>query len=665
VKRYSTISLCFLSICNVQCQNTGITVDSVQYPVGYPKPVFTAIGQLKTFPLPRYLPGNHLQRLFNWMDPMYAGGQGQPGLPKYAVLANAVAIQKELILNWNFGIVITANGAFNGLQDVACPAFVTLANTYPDIPLDVITSWMTSRPKIIGYPSNKPMIANTKIDSVNDLTINSGGKPLTEVGFNFPDTLIRIDGAVQRFHLMRLEQFLIRPIDRISEDGEEPPAAFMESAAENSTAMFHVKDSLHIDSWDDFIATEKLRMRNAYSSMVLKGTQFSFYDVDGGPIDRFKWQIIKKCNTQINGNYYSTPDFYPRWSSNWKDWAGAWHGWKWIELGRKTEIKDGDRFFSPYIAAGWAPNPEKDIRPAQWLGLLKCLSIVGAEFYYVGYFNLHPPYNDPSEYIWQAAIPAYSQAIASRYEDVLRDGNVLFDKQGEPIISYPTDDKSVLVTIRKHNKKEKYVISGTYQPFSNNKDEIPEKKEVTITFDNHTLTFEIRRQGSTYIYENTGDGRRIFYQLDSWHENSHPDYWSKDFYFEAEVADSGLNDNIIYTQSTKTDDYSNFVSYIHFTKTTPPSLYHFTVRDSVEKPRYLFIRYQGSGTIIIIFKNKQGGINSEAVELPSTNNWKWLKVTPPVHYKFLGDNELELKPGDKCNTDIDKFVITEKGKISD
>jgi hypothetical protein len=189
---------------------------------------------------------------------------------------------------------------------------------------------------------------------------------------------------------------------------------------------------------------------------------------------------------------------------------GPWHGWKWIETGRTKEIKDGDYLFSPFIAAGWSKKQEEDIRPGQWLGLLKCLSGIGAEFYYTGYFSLSKPFTDPAKWVWQAAMPAYAQAITSRFEDVLKGGNVLFDEEKNPIITYKTNDKHVLVTIRKHNQKEKYIICGTYQPFSNEANDIPEKKNVTISFANQELTFEVRRQGSVYVYEKTPEGKNSF-----------------------------------------------------------------------------------------------------------------------------------------------------------
>ena len=56
---------------------------------------------------------------------------------------------------------------------------------------------------------------------------------------------------------------------------------------------------------------------------------------------------------------------------------------------RRSEIENGDTLFSPFVAAGWSVAEEHNVRPAQWLGLLKILGAWGSEFYYTGFFSLH------------------------------------------------------------------------------------------------------------------------------------------------------------------------------------------------------------------------------------------------------------------------------------
>ncbi len=652
---------------SASCQDSPPHPSMLQYPVGYPAAEAGALQQLQDYPLPRYYPGNHLLRLFNWMDPNYLGSQGQPGIKQSDAINNGCIIQKELITNWNYGIVISNAGAvFKGVRDTSCPAVIKLANAYPNVPLDIITLWTQGKPSVLGYASNKPMVLNRAVDSAYSInTINKDNKKVSELKFNFPDSLIRVDGEVQKFYLSKILTCLKRPINRINENGEEPPGTSLVNIP-NDPDMIKMKDGMKIDSWQDFIATRKLQMRNVFSSTFMKGlpelqnTLFTFYTVEGGPIDRFKWSIMKKCMTPINGIYYSTPDFYVRWPKNWKDWTGAWHGWRWIETGRKTEIADGDYLFSPFVSAGWSNTNTDNITPGQWLGLLKCLSVAGAEFYYVGYFNLKAPFNNPSDYIWQAAMPAYAQAITSRFEDVLKEGNVLFDENKQPIISYPTDDKHVLITARKQNGKEKYVICGTYQPFSNDSDEIPEKTNVSVSINGHSLSFEIRRQGSVYIYEKTPDNRTIFYQLDKWHENKHPERWSKDFNFEAELADSGIGSGDINTTATgKEGDYTNFISYVHLDK-NKECIYHFGDRVPENSDHFLWIYYEGNGILSVKMNTDSHNKIFQRAGVSKTQNWKWMKIALPNTYNFEGTNTLRLSILEGA-IDLDKFVITTNG----
>ncbi len=653
------------------CQNKGIHPEILQYPPGYPDNEAPALSQLINYPPPRYLPGNHLIRLFDWMDPHYMGGMGQK-LKKKEYTTNSVLLVEELAKNWNYGIVSSmVNGTIDGNQmsDTACPEMIRLANKYPNISYDVITYWQSLKPIGMGVKDRKPEIGKKNLDSTLYVTFDFYGKNAREINFNFPDSLIKIDGDAKAFTFRKMQAYLKRPINRINENGEEAPGAYRIRTIANDPLMVKMKDSLKIDSWEDFIAIRKLDMRNTYSSAFLKGvpelnhTFFSFYTIEGGPIDRFKWAIMKKAMTPVNGTYYSTPDFYPRWPKNWKDWQGAWHGWKWIETGRKNEIKDGDYLFSPFVSAGWSNKYEENISPGQWLGLLKCLSVAGAEFYYVGYFNLNAPFSNPSDYVWQAAMPAYAQAITSRFEDVLKNGNVLFDEAHNPIISYPDDDNHVLITARKLNSGEKYVIAGTYQPFSNDSSEIPESKYVTITINGHSLSFEIRRQGSVYVYEKTPDNRSIFYQLDKWHENKHPQRWSKDYCFEAEVADSGVGATDIFTtHDGNEDDYKNYVSYVHL-QSDKSYFYYFTNRDSINTDRFLWIRYKGNGKISVEISNHFNLGIFEKKDLTKTDDWKWLKIPLSMAYDYRDENIIKINSL-KGEIDIDKFVITTNGNAT-
>src|SRR5437763_8608500 len=85
---------------------------------------------------------------------------------------------------------------------------------------------------------------------------------------------------------------------------------------------------------------------------------------------------------------------------------------------------------------------------------------------------------------------------------------------------------------------DKYLITGCFNTLSNDEGSDPINGNATFSLNSMDLTVPIRRQGSTYIFDNSDPSERVFWQLDAWHESTHPEYWKKDFDFEAEVMDN-------------------------------------------------------------------------------------------------------------------------------
>ncbi|MDF2436110.1 MAG: hypothetical protein K0Q95_486 [Bacteroidota bacterium] len=641
------------------------SIDTLEFQPGYPDHSPSALTQLKSFPYPRYKQGNDLIRLFNWMNPLYMGGKGQLGISKKLAIETAVFLQEELILHWNYFIFIP-NSTFaldrNAVKDPSTPigSFVKLANKYPEIPLGTTIFWMQLQPKKLGYNQDKPNILLTTHPDKYYVKDNSGSVIKRRLNFAAPDSLFIDDGKMQRQCLENLLSGLTRPITMINENGEEPPGVMPEGMMSEDSDMIADKKKLGIVSWHIYASEKKKHFRQLYSSQFmqlpeLKNTWFTVYCLEGGPINRFDWNSTKKTCSLIKGNYYSTPDFYPRYPNNWRTWKGAWHGWKWINDGRKIEIKNGDRFFSPFIAAGWSKNASEDMRPGQWLGLLKCMSVIGAEFYYVAYFNLKAPFTKPSDYVWQAVIPAYAQAITTRYEDIFRNGNVMKDEKGEPVVTYPLNDKTerdILVSVRKHNTKEQYIIAATLQPESNT-ERIALKRQTEIGIADEKYIIDARRQGSVYFLDRSVKPY-IFYQLDRWHQYEHPMRWRKEQIYEAEVNDTSSGDIKVvsaYKTEGKTLDFSLSETILLMNKSQWIGFYP-DLKISGEKI-YLKILFRSdvnvNGTVAIgdwkaTFKNMK------------QNHWATVEI--PASVKV--GNQLIKIISDSNWMAIDKICLTEK-----
>ena len=100
-------------------------------------------------------------------------------------------------------------------------------------------------------------------------------------------------------------------------------------------------------------------------------------------------------------------DVYVTRPREWDVGAGSWHGIDWMHMVLPSQLAAGDALIAPFVSGGWAAQEEKNVRPAQLLGLLKCLAAMGADMYYAGFFQ---PSDDgkfaPSQnWAWVAAVP--------------------------------------------------------------------------------------------------------------------------------------------------------------------------------------------------------------------------------------------------------------------
>ena len=263
----------------------------------------------------------------------------------------------------------------------------------------------------------------------------------------------------------------------------------------------------------------------------------------------------------------------------WDGIEGPSRGIDWLAQMLPSQIATGDIVWSPFVAAGWSEMEELNTRPAQWIGQLKLYAVSGAEYFYTGFFNLHPAFPDPRNWVWQGAAPALVQAVTSHYLDVLYEGELLLGdmpvpplencfvigpksepmqwvtNQGlancsgplprNPFISYRFWAGSQQVAVMVRALGDKYVVAATVQPQSN-LEPAPFSVNANVTLPFGTVTLEIRRQGSVYVIEKSSPRslqssqlRRpwTIVQLDGWHESSHFSRWTKNFELEAELHD--------------------------------------------------------------------------------------------------------------------------------
>ncbi|MEM8900584.1 MAG: hypothetical protein AAGC85_20885, partial [Bacteroidota bacterium] len=540
------------------------------------------LDQLQSYPLPRYKSGHNFVRLFNWVNNIYLAGRFKKEFSVSQSAKNSYDLQKELALNWHYSINLGNSVSARYLANLDYSEgylyqWIKLANELPEVTCGVISLWPQTvlQDPDAGYQT--PYVRRQDLPDEYYLR-NEAGEFLSWNGGKFtgtkyisssaPGKLFKNDGKAQNAYMENLISRLTRPLNWINENGEVFPYPYKESILELDSDAIKEKGKLKFSDWDSYQAYKKTSFRKYYRDQILKGsvkpskTIFTWYGVDGGdtPTNRFKWTEAKKILTPINGNYLSTTDFYPLEPKFWKTGAGAWHGWDWMEKTRKVEIMDGDHLCSPFIAAGWSKDPTRNIRPSQWLGLLKNLTVIGAEFFYVGFFNesAGDNYPDPRNYVWQLAVPSYAQAVSTYFSEILREGKLLESTNGEPIIRHWVGDPRVVVTIRKHTSKNLYAIAASLNPNTNAPDNVEDQKIVYVSIEGEEVAITVRKQGSVYVLDRTNKESPVFWQLDSWHEAGHPLNWNINMSYEAEVFDEAANiERVTYT-AKDVKSYSKF-----------------------------------------------------------------------------------------------------------
>lgn len=651
------------------------SIDVNEFAPGHPSVNMDATEQMQRYPLPRFTPGHTLMKNFNWMDPKFLGGLFQPGITQQQAANNAAAIQTELAKNFNYYFHVEFG------TNVFANAYVAAANANPDFK----TSIITLRAQING---NSPEITSQSkssshylqdastnfLDANGNTTTNKIWRPTA------PPSSYTSDGQFYLNLFNDLFTRLNRPLDIVNENGEVFPH-ISDAALDKDPDVRAAKVASGLD-YPTFMAkkfaeNEIQSYRDVFMAHPqLANTKFTEYAIDGFPQYRMKYSEARKVNSLINGQYYSTPDFYPRWPYNWRNYVSAWHGWQWIVDSRNRELAVGDQLYSPFVSAGWDVNEEANIRPAQWLGLLKCLGMTGAEFYYTGFFSLSSPWPDSRNWVWQAVMPPYAQAVTSRYEEFLRNGILMdgdvpssFSNPTAPGYSFWTGDLRKLVVIRRHNTINKYAITGTLQPNSNINGNTENEGTATITLDNMTVKFKVRRQGSTYIYDKSIPSAPVFYQLDGWHERSHPLNWTKDFQLEAELYDNSNSQISIKTSvpsGTQAGDFTNFTSYVSWPDNTPnptPVEYQFTPRISGNNSYYFWIRARsrnGASTSVSVQVDNQTALSIGCI---SDTNWTWYRYDACTQQAIqflnqtLQNHILRLTPGND-KLEIDQALLT-------
>lgn len=629
--------------------NTDIKYDEKEFAPGYPDYTVQATDQLKAFPDPRFS-ATAMKRNFPWLDITYLHrelpGNGGKGFGKVNP-AKAVELAEEMATRWNYYLElpclrrdsVTANKEYQNRSSLYY-ALLQYARKHPEIPTASVTMHGQINPTHAGFDRTRPYVIAQDLpdkyylsDSRNKPVISEKKKWISPLA---PLDIIRKDALTSAFYLRQLTRHLGRPIDMINENGEifghMRPKALLESDPRVKKDIAQKELSIpQYNGWfqnllDTCYKNELLR------NLGWKNTLFTFYNVSAYNSSYWpSYDMRRTSNSVLNGIHYSTPSFYPARPDNWRIAAGSLNGYGTVAEGRLKEIKMGDKLFAPFVSAGWNLE-ENNIRPAQWLALLKSMVMLGADFFHVGYFNVTGRTgwpnkvgpNDPRGYIYQVAMPVYAQAVASRVYPFLTNGELLNPQSDLASNTYSFRFRGVrenqLIMVRRLGKR--YLIYGSIQPNSNLQGNVPLEEDTRITLDDMQLQFRIRKQGSMYILD-LSNSTPVFYQLDRWHQYEHPYYWAKDIQIEAENADEVSAQAKLYTEKAKPGNY-DFRDFTTFVRLNKNQSLAFDVPDKkANKTCALTIKCVNGNAVISIANGKT------AIQKTITGkNWSTLTLAP-------------------------------------
>lgn len=687
---------------------TTSPIDTMEYAIGFSnqsvtysgnsiiatkQPNTTAVNQLKKYPLARYRTGYSIPYLFNWCDLTYMAGKGQT-LPAVTTpvlfstistsqyLQNITDLLHETTYNWNTAIASPEVGRTNEYGNINSYAnsriakFANDSNQYPN-------TLITLKAQIGGCLECSKSLAN------NYYLQNSSGQFLTPDGnvtgtqsqkvlrpSNNPIDFIQdgntMKSMVQAYVNALTSRQATNRINEINENGEVL-AWLTNGAMSLDPTVVSDKNSSGL-SWEDyqgqrFYELEKTSYRDViFSINGLQNSTFSQYQINGFPEYKFKWSRARQVFTyKYNNQYLSTGDLYPIYPYGWRNITGAWNGIRHFTKARQAEIAVNDTMFRPFINAGFNYNEAVTVRPAQYLGMLKIMTGLGAISFYNGYFTIAQPFQIPANWIWQAAVPSYAQALITKVESIYKNSYLLNgdgtwnpdDAASGVSYLYNGGDYRKPVVVRKWNNGNKYLIYTAFMNNTNMTDTMTYTGNVVISFDGiNNMTLQTRRQGSVYLFDNTVNPPTIV-QLDGWHERYHPERWSQDLIIEGELADAGTY--TVKTEGAAGYNFSSFNSYITQSVASPVT-YNVQIPESSPATRYVWLRARNKTGSAVNATIAITGLPGKTIGCITSTSWQWYRVenatSTPISYTLSakGKYNLTITPSNS-NLEIDKIAL--------
>lgn len=470
---------CYIIRFNVFNKIKKVLLTTVNEPVLVTKPTDycfdSALTQLNTFKTPVF--STQTPRMFSVFNMGYVSGNNKQ-----------LAKQIQLVLSQKFNWAIRVAEHLPDVDDYLkqpnsiVNGMIELAKEHPEIPCDISSAWAHLTPKA-GY---RPYDLSTLTSNTNSSVLEG-------------------DKQIVKYEITELKKVLDPIIPtRMVENGEV----------------------LNWNLGDKFaVFTNKMLegIKEVYPNIDI--TQYDIYDASFWT----SYQPSLESQLTISTTGMGTVQQYCENPQVERMWEGNKRGLGFYFRSKFKEIALGHPLNTPFVSAGWNPDPTKNLTPAQYLGFLKLLQVGGVKYFHPSYFTLGGTgIQNPATYIFQAVMPSYAQASVSSHWDIIENGTLLPGDQivnwynngnVQPEYNFWSGTKEIFTVVRKLGNE--FLIATQLLPLNNDEAQ-PESRNCSILLEGNVIKLTSRVQGSVYHYNaNTA----TLTQLDGDHLSTHPFYW--------------------------------------------------------------------------------------------------------------------------------------------
>lgn len=647
-------------------------IDPYEFAPGYPNIADHSASMVAKYPVPRVNPESNLPRNVPWISDLDALQYRGSGQSLGTAMQYTGEIAKELSRYWHYyqllGIASLASDSLNFTDPNRYHYWLTQAanaSGWDTLPRFILSNWNQARTASVNWAPNStiPHYYNTGLDT--SIYLQAGAyipRVWAFEGVNrpIPQGLVEQDGDVnQEFYRRYVARQTLKHIDLLGENGEEVAKVTPAAIQADPEAVADRNSLGNNATWEGYQALRRRQYRQLYigegreylDSVNLANGRDSckvyWYDVGG--TNPFKYDSMRTINSSLMGHRRASSYMYPQATQYWRYApGGAITSLFNIFRSRQIEMAAGDSLFNPGVSPGFSDGgayisaDEDNIRPGQYLGLLKYLSIIGADSYtpfeYNGFNGPGDPIFPGSWRIWKLSTPGYAQAISSRVDALLEegapmDGTVVFQYattgQTPTRWEFPSGGLNNLIGVRRMRNSDRFLITGSIQRNSNQPGQAPKQKLANIPWNpsgpvTDSLQFEIRAQGSTYVLDLTGPDT-VWYQLDAWHEWKDPCWWCRDFCIEGELPDTATHSpQRIRTwrpNGTLAGDFRNFYAYLDWGTDSAAMSYDFVTRVPEQDTLYVWLHGWSTPTANTVTVELDGSSIGTILIPSSTLGW--------------------------------------------